>query len=215
MGDNLHLYGFRPYASRVGGVIPPPIPMSVASAQDDQDDSSRSININKGDPLLYVSTGGVIVAKTTTIVSYICAGVLRYYDAADGLMKTGKHYPNATTWGTVEARRGWVLAWPVRDIIWEIDVDDKTTATTKATYEALVHNNFEHVVPGNTANASADPYADVSSAANTATLGWRFVGVSPTKLNQDFAGAYVKMLCVINESGEAASPATGSIVAGI
>lgn len=211
--DNLHLYGFRPYASRTGSIVPP-VRMSVASGQNDVS-AAGSVNINKGDPLLYVSTGGVIVAPTTTIVSYICAGVAQYWDAGEGVVKIGKHYPNQTTWGTVEARRGYVLCWPVRDYIWEVDVDDKVTATTKAAYEALVHSNVEHTVPGNTTLLSADPYVDISGAASTATLGWRIVGISPTVNNRDFSGSNVKVLVVINESGEGGSAVTGSIVAGI
>jgi len=214
MADNVHLYGFRPYAVRSGAKLVPPVRMSVASGQNDVS-AAGSVNINAGDPLLYVSTGGVIVAPTTTIVSWVCAGVAQYWSAGDGVMKIGKHYPNQTTWGTVESRRGYVLCWPASAYTWEVDCDDKVTATTKAAYEALVHENTEFVVPGNTTNSSADPMLDISLHANTATLGCRIVGISGSVHNRDFSGSYVKLLVQFNEIGEAASAASASIVAGI
>jgi len=189
--------------------------MHVATAQDDVDDSANSVNINIGDPVKKVSTGGVMVALTTEIVYGIVLGIETYYDAATGLMRSGPYYPNQTTWGTVEARRGYVLVAPAAQGVWEIDVDDKTTFTTEATYRAAVGENAEHVVPGNTANASADPYLDISGHATTATLGWRIVDISPTQYNRDFSGSYVKVLVRVNESAEAGMPATGSIVAGV
>lgn len=215
MADNQHLYGFRWSVAANGRPMPTPIRCHVASGQDDQDDGSNSVNINAGDPLKMVNTGGVIVALTTNIVYGICVGVHSYYDASTGLMKSGKYYPNQTTWGTVESRRGYVYVVPASWGIWEIDVDDKVTATTKAAYRALINENAEFVVPGNTANASADPYLDISGHAVTATLGVRIVDVSPTMYNRDFSGSYVKLLVRFNEIGEPAAPASGSIVAGL
>lgn len=215
MADNVHLYGFRWSVSANGSAQPYVQRMHVATAQDDVDDSSNSVNINIGDPVKKVSTGGVMVALTTEIVYGIVMGIERYYDASTGLMRSGPYYPNQTAWGTVEARRGYVLVAPAAQGIWEIDCDDKVTATTEATYRALVGENSEHVVPGNTSATSADPYLDISLHATTATLGWRIVDISPTQYNRDFSGSYVKVLVRVNESAEAGMPATGSIVAGV
>ena len=216
MGDNAHLYGFRWSVSANGAPTPYVQRMHVASAQNDTNDGAGfSVNINVGDPVKKVSTGGVMVALTTEIVYGIVVGVGQYYEASSGLMRSGPYYPNQTTWGTVEARRGYVLVAPAAQGVWEIDCDDKVTATTEATYRALIGENSEHVCPGVSAAASADPMLDISLHATTATLGWRIVDISPTKYNRDFSGSYVKVLVRVNESAEAGMPATGSIVAGV
>lgn len=216
MADNLHIYGFRPYKPRSGQGFVAPIALTVATGQDDVDDAAQSVHIRPGDPLKLLSTGGVSVALTTEEVAYICAGILPYWSASDGTMVFGKHYPNQTAWGTIEARRGYVLGWRVDAYTWEIDCDDAVTATTKAAYVALINENCPFVVPGNTATGYADPFADISlhdPADVDDSL--RIVGISDSIHNRDFSGNYVKILVDWNMSDVAGWPAAGSLVAGV
>jgi len=213
MANNLHLYGFRPFKKKTGAN---PLRLTVATAQDDVDDGSNSVHIRPGDPLKLLSTGGVKVALTTEEVAYICAGILPVYSAAQGVMIHSKHYPNQTAWGTVEARRGYVMGWPVDAYTWEIDCDDAVTATTQAAYEALVNSNCAFVVPGNTTTGYCDPYADISTVDPTdVDDSLRIVGVSPSIHNRDFSGNYVKILVDWNMSDAAGWPDATSIVAGV
>lgn len=218
MADNTHFYGFRwwqgnshpcPYGKR----------MHVATGQDDQDDANNSIDINVGDPVTLLATGGVTVADgsggTPAKIYGIVVGVDQWYDSNAGAVTPAKKYKNQTSWGTVESRRGYVRVVPASAGIWEIDVDDATTATTLATYRALINSNADHANPGNTTETSADPKLDVSSAAADDQLQWRIVDVSPTLENQDYSGANVKLLVRVNESFEPGMPEDGSITVGI
>jgi hypothetical protein len=190
--------------------------MTVATAQDDVDDSANSVNIWPGDPLKTMATGGVKVALTTEEVDYICCGIYPYYDASTGIMKHGKYYPNATAWGTVEARRGWVACYRADAYIWEVDVDDKVTATTYAGYVAHINANCAFVVPGDTTKVAADPYADISTVDPTdVDDSLRIVGISDTIHNRDFSGSYVKLLVEFNLTGLAGTPEASELVAGI
>jgi len=210
MPDNVHKYGFRPYRA-VHSAAPMPMVQSVATAQDDQDDSANSINLNVGDPVIPVSTGGVGICQADTPCLGIISGIKTYWDGS--FMRSGTYLPNATTWGTVESRRSLIYVLPASAYIWEIDVDDKTTATTRATYQALVGENCQHTTPGDTSAVTADPFLDISDHATTHNHSWRIVGISDTADNRYFDGSYVKLLVQINESYEAGSPTT--MVAGI
>jgi hypothetical protein len=220
MADNRHRYGFRYHSPRYGNTKPPTIMMSIATGQNDVDDSANSININIGDPVEKVNTGGVIVANVDEVVWGIVVGPILYWDGDK--MRKGKYYPNQTAWGTVEGRRGYVGCMTASAAVWEVDCDENATdaslaSADKAGYMAIVGENIQHTCPGDTTNGTADPYLDLSDHATTYTHGWRIVGVSETLENQDYSGNYVKLLVVINESQEAgaARGADNSIVAGV
>lgn len=215
MADNTHLYGFRPVRTVHGGRIPNPVPLFYATGQDDVDDGANSIDINVGDPLKLMNSGGVKVALSDTDVSYVCAGFGPIYNAASGVMEPATKLKNQTAWGTVESRRPIIYGWPARGIIYEIDCDDAVTATTYAAYVALVNANCTWDVPGNTAQTSADPVLDISLVNTTAALGCRIVGVSDTAWNQDFSGNYVKLLVQFNEINDAGAPANDELIVGI
>ena len=214
MADNAAKYGFRWYAGNPSP-CPAPIKVYVATSQDHQDDTSTSCLIRAGDPLKLVSTGGVNIALTTNSVMYICVGLGPVWDGEK--MAFRRTFPNTHAWGTNESRRPHLLAVPAKAGMWEIDVDDTTTATTFAAYMAFIGENTEHVVPGSATidpvGRVARPLLDISLHATTAGLGWRIVGVSDTVENKDFSGANVKLLVTVNESQEAGSAATN--VAGV
>lgn len=199
MADNAARYGFRWNSAWNGGKsCPVPIRMTVATGKDHVDDSGNSVDLNIGDVVKIESTGTVTICEDTGSPYGIIVGVHPYWDGT--VMKPSSKVPNQNAWGTVEARRPWVDVVPVTAGIWEVDVDDATTATTYAAYIALVGENCNHFSAGNTANTSAAPKLDISSHATTAALDWRIVGISQTAENKDFSGANVKLLVAANTS---------------
>jgi len=213
MADNKTQYGFRWASAWNGGKsCPVPIKMTVASGQDDQDDGSNSVDINIGDPLKLLGTGGVTLALTTDPISFICVGILPHWDAGQGVMRPNSKLPNQTTWGTVEARRSYVMCVPATAGLWEIDCDDSSTATTFAAYVALIHSNCNHVVAGNTANTSAKPEINITSAGATdEAFELRIMGISETAENKDFSGAQVKLIVAVNNSQLPGTPGTNVV----
>lgn len=199
MANNVHKYGFRWVKGWNGSNnIPQPIRKTVATGQDDQDDGSNSVDLNIGDPVKLVSTGGVALALTTNSIYGIISGIRPYWDG--NVMRPRNKLPNQTSWGTVEARRSWVDVIPITSGLWEIDADENTSATTFAAYVAFLGENCNHTVPGNTSATSADPYLDISSHATTAALELRLVGISQSAENKDFSGTNVKLYVAANTS---------------
>lgn len=217
MGDNVHQYGFRwSVAANGGKPCPTPVRHFVASGQNDQNDGAGfSIHLRPGDPVKLVSTGGVTIANTTDAVYGIIVGIGQYYEASTGLMRSGPYWPNQTTWGTIESRRGHLLVVPAKWGLWEVDVDDKVTATTYAAYHAFRGENVTHTCAGVAANLSADPRIDVSTHNTTNTLIWRIHDLSSSSYNRDYSGSNVKLIVRVNVSQEAASVAAANVVAGV
>lgn len=212
MGNNAHIYGLRIAFARGGGKIPTPITRVVADAyQGTIDGGGTNVGLSIGDPVKLVSDGSVALANTTNSTYGVIVSVLPYWNATLGRMEFSDYIPGATTSSGVFERRTRVQVVPISDAIWELDVDEATTATTEAAYEAFIGENVTMVCPGDTTIAGrykADPRIDISTHATTNTLIWRIVGVSPQQ--QDFAGTNVKLLiaCNIPQDNFAAS-ATG------
>lgn len=209
MADNLAQYGFRPFSRRTSA---PPVVRTVATGQDDQDDNSASVGINIGDPVTQVSTGGVIVCKTTIKPWGIVVGIKAYYDGTR--MVYGKAVPNQTSWGTVEERRTQVLVQPVESYNWEIDADDNVgpsaaACNTYALFLSHIGLNASHTCIK--VGTKATPKLDISSAAVTEDLVWRIENVSPTLYNKDFSGANVKLIVSCNDGLWAGMPATSIV----
>lgn len=209
--DNVHKYGFRWAAGQ--GPMPAPVKLFVATGQDHVDDGATSVILRPGDPLKLVSTGGVNLAVTTNLPSYIMVGLGPVWDGT--AMSPRRTFPNQNAWGTVEARRPYVLGVPVKSGYWEIDVDDATSATTYAGYVAFIGENAEHTCAGSATidpvGRVGDPRLDISVHATTAGLGWRIEGISESVENRDFAGANVKLIVRVNDSQEAGSAATNVV----
>ncbi len=212
MADNKTEYGLRWATAWNGGKsCPVGMRMTVATTQDDQDDGNNSIDLNIGDPLKALSTGGVTIAQTTDVIDYVLIGVLPHWDSGQGVMRPNSKLPNQTNWGTIEARRSWVMCVPSTAGLWEMDCDDSSTATTFAAYIALIHSNCNLVIAGNTANTSAKPEIDISSTATDENFALRLMGVSQTAENKDFSGAQVKLIVAINETNLPGSAATNVV----
>ena len=222
---NKHLYGFRWAWAYNGNTMPSPEIWDIDSgvAANFVDDAAASCNLNVGDPVSRVNTGAVFLATTGVDPYGIVVGIEQLYDPTTGKVGKGKRVPNQLAYPTF-AQRTRVAVIPVRAGYWECDCDDAVTATTLATYRALLHSNVAHRCPGNVAQATADPVLDISTTNVTNTLEWRLVDVSSTMENQDFAtattvglvtSAFVKMIVRANVSTEAGEVASGGAVAGL
>src|SRR5512134_3950662 len=131
MADNVHKYGFR-WASGQGS-MPKAIEYHVADAyQAKADDTTTSVDLRIGDPVKLVNDGSVALANTTDLVFGIVVAVHRYYNSGLGAVRPGDRVPGAVTGGGLLERQTRVGVVPAKRGLWEIDVDDATTATTEA-----------------------------------------------------------------------------------
>lgn len=201
MANNRARYGFRFVRQRSGGTnLPTPIECAIAdSYQATSDGAASNVGLSVGDPVLLVSTGTVGLATTTVDVWGVIVGFKPYWNGS--FMTPTNYLPGATTGGGVLDRQSRALVVPVENNVFECDVDDATTATTYAAYQAFIGENVDHTCVADTTNASrpkANPKLDISGHAVTATLGWRIVGISQSLENEDFSGTGVKLHVMCN-----------------
>lgn len=204
MAVNRYVYGFRPWK-----------PLTNLASHDHkvvtayQATVTTDVDFGVGDVVQWVSDGTVSLAVgsegTQDDIYGVITNVVQYYDSTNDELRRGEVIPGGTTY-TLHARASVVSIVPASSIWWEVMVDDKTSATTRAAYELLIGTNADHV---NVAlNTRANPQIDVSTANTTETLQWRIMGVSPTEENRDFAEENVKLLVMGNRVNEPAAPAT-------
>lgn len=209
MADNRPAYGFRLVGLTGGPGHPKPIRKIVASAASfDVTNGLQNAALTMGDVVTLASTGGVTLcagAETTPANPYgVIVGVEPYFDASigqAGAMRPSSELPSDIAWGTVLSRQSKLIIQPfLPGLVFEVDVDDATTATTEAAYQAFIGENVSMI---NTGIADAvprrvAPKIDISSHNTTATLCFTIVGISPTLDNVDFSGANVKLLVTAN-----------------
>lgn len=214
MADNQHFYGFRwrRNMTQSGSGAPKPIRVRFASAFAPTA-NGNGVNLRVGDPVSLLSTGyaGVAVGSEGTQLGIygILVGFGPRWDGAQ--MQFTDKYVSGTTYGTILDREsvGWVI--PVQDQVFEIDCDDKVTATTRAGYLAFVGENCDHRLPSDTTNSAdpkVDPYLDISSHATTNTLQWRIVDLSD-RIDVDYSGSNVPLLVTCNRVQMAPHNTTG------
>lgn len=208
MANNTAMYGFRHVAGDHRSAQD--IECFVADAETIADDASAACDLSPGDPVKLTAAGGVNLAKTTDKVYGVVKAVLGVYDSANGTYGPSNRVPVASTGGGLSERRTRVLVTLAKGNVFEVDVDEAITATTEAAYFALIGTNVEHVCvrAARYGAFAAFPRIDISSTATTAGLGWRIVGISKNAANKDFSGTGVKLLVMVNDSQEPASPAT-------
>jgi hypothetical protein len=208
MADNLQRYGFRPFKGKYSSEEKVEI-WPVASAYQAAP-GATNVPLNVGDPVARVSDGTValVAAGSGTDVYGVIVGIERVYDAAIGAPGKNKLVPGGTAW-TGLPNQTLVQVAPVLGRIFEVDVDEATTATTEATYQSYRGENADIIyVP--VLNTAANPRLDISTHNTTAALQCNIVGISPTQDNQDFAGLWVKLLIQFNQVDDAGLPtATG------
>lgn len=221
MADNTHYYGFRWSHAANSRPMPQPEERAVADAYQAQDDASGfNVNLNPGDPVKLVSDGTVALANTTDaiygiMVAVSSRGVFDSTIGQGGAMKPSRNLPGGTTGGGLLERQSRILVVPASAGVWEIDVNNNTSYTTEAAYQAAIGENANHVCVGVQANSEADPRLDATSVNTTNTLTWRIVGISNNESNQDFTGENVKLYVRINVSQEAGASASGNAVDGV
>jgi hypothetical protein len=208
MADNLQRYGFRPFKGKYASEEKVEI-WPVASAYQAAP-GTVNVPLRVGDPVARVSDGTValVAAGSGTDVYGVIVGIERVYDSAVGAPGKNSLVPGGTTW-TGLPNQTLVQVAPVLGRIFEVDVDDATTATTEAAYQAFRGENVD-IVYGAVLNTGAFPRVDISGHATTAALQCNIVGISPTQDNQDFSGSHVKLLIQFNQVDDAGLPtATG------
>lgn len=204
--NNQHLRGFRWVGSLNNVQHPPIVRKPVATGYRALSTVSASAvyyDWQEGDPCLITTDGSIIISagaeddSPAASVYGIIAGWEPLYDSSLGAMHPQNKYPSAgVVWGTNEQRRSWARVIPVVDQLFEIDVDENTTATTFAAYQDMVGENVDHILSG--VAGDMDPRLDISTNAPTNSLLWRIHAVSRTAYNQDFSGTNVKLIVTAN-----------------
>lgn len=210
MADNTHRYGLRWVGSLSGACYPKPREFLVASAYQ-ATVSAQNVDLNIGDPVSFnvgaPGSGFIELASGAGSPSIFWGVIVGFSNVKVGLPLLGRKFsrlPGGTTWAS-EQNASKVLVVPFGDNLWEIDVDDKVTATTLAAYRALIDKNCDLTYSRDATNADqpkANPLLDISTASDD-TADFRIVDVSRTAMNQDFSGSYVKLIVCGNEIGNA------------
>jgi hypothetical protein len=205
MADNRRKYGFRFYSSATGAGRTAGIENFVVSGYQ-ANVAATNVGVTIGDPVAYNAAGGFELAEDITADRFfgVCVGIINARIDANGKSRPTSYLPGGTTW-TAEQDRTRLVVLPFGRDIWEIDADDAVTATTLAAYRLLqgLNCDFRYRIDSSDANKpKADPVLDISTAATTAGLDFRIVGVSRTAENADFSGANVKLLVQLNVGSE-------------
>lgn len=197
MANNTHLYGFRYHSNLNGVACPQPLKMRVASAYQAAP-SAINCDLNVGDPVKYVSDGTIALAAAGESIFGVIVGIGPTNYSGSGFAYT-KSLPGGTT--SSLARPIFVHVLPVASLLFEVDVDENTTATTEATYITYIGENADHSLNPVAGSTLADPMLDISGH-QTATAGWRIVDVS-RRPDTDYSGTYVKLIVSCNEVQQA------------
>lgn len=195
MANNVGVYGIRPatgkYASSKN-----PLTKIVATAYQANPGSAGNVDLNIFDPVIRVSDGSVAIATATGATFGVIVGVKQVYNSGIGAISPSNKVPGGTAWTTID-RQTQVLVLPVYGQYFEIDAD-AATATTLAGWQAFIGENCNLSYTVNTTEAKAYPRLATASHNTTNTLPWNIVDVSPTMLNQDYSGLYVKLIVQAN-----------------
>jgi len=203
MADNLAKYGFRWVGGKGGRALPDPIECIVATGESfDVTSGAQNVGIGPGDVVTRLSTGGVTLCagnETTPASPFgVVVGVRPYWSVAESRMVLAELLPSDVAWGTILERQSKLLVVPIDQGYWEVDVDEATTATTLAAYQAFIGENVSFINTGASGEARAKPKIDISTHATTNSLMFRIAAISGTQDNQDYSGANVKIIVEAN-----------------
>ncbi len=162
----------------------------------------NNVNINPGDVVKKVSDGTVALCAAGDPPYGVVTRIHPYYDSGLGRMTFGKNLPFNTVYGSNLERQSFVSIIPVQNALFRALADDKTTATTQATYTGYIGENVDLINVGDTGRSSVNPQVDISTHATTNTLTWRIVDISP-EVNIDFTGLYVPLIIAANYAQDA------------
>lgn len=212
MADNMRDYaGFKWHRSQFANTPGSIVRCPVASGYTGAISGGTTIDLNIGDPVRVLADGTVAHAAgneaggTGQDIFGIVQSVEPYWDGNKKV--PGFRLPANTVYGSILERQSAVLVVPVAGHVFEIEVDDIVTATTESGYQALVGTNADHrLTTGSEPRSNC--LLDISTTG-TATAQWRIIGISRNIKNQDFSGAYVKLLVMCNEIQQAPFTTTG------
>lgn len=197
MADNATLRGFRWAFAKNGATNPPFRVVHVATGY--------GTLLAIGDAVKFAADGLQRAAAGDALICGVVAGVKQYWDGT--YRKRGRYLPASTSYSTDLTKQSLLTIIPVTGQVFEVDADDKTTATTEAAYQALINENCDHIVESGSGNQSYMAL-DISTHAITSAQ-WRIVGIAK-KVNTDFSGLRVKLLVECNESEEPAYSTTAT-----
>lgn len=214
MADNTPQYGFRWVGNLYGMPYPKPIPCQVATGQNwNVVGDATNLNLNVGDPVTVTSSGVITLAGGSEFTAgngqAIKGIVVGFGPVWNGTRMVPQTFlQSGVSWGTIQDRAPVVYVIPAEMGVWEVDCDEASTATTRAAYQLFVGENVDHILLPDDTALKAVPRLDISSHATT-TAQWRILNISPSTLNQDFSGNYVKLLVQVNEGQAPMFTATG------
>lgn len=162
----------------------------------------NNVNVTPGDVVKKVSDGTVALCAAGDQPYGVVQRIHPYYDTNLGRMTIGTKLPFNTVYSTNLERQSFVSIIPVQNAIFEAVADDKTTATTQATYTGYIGENVDLINTGDTTRGTVNPMLDISTHATTNTLTWRIVDIAP-QINIDFTGLYVPLYVTANYSQDA------------
>lgn len=194
---NVSHTGFRWKFNRNSPGAPPPIRVLHVA-------TSYGTKICRGVPLKVDTDGSVVVATPGDSIFGIADGVEQYYDGTT--VRSGTALPATTVWGTNVSRQSRVRVIPVRGQIFEVQVDENTTATTLVGYQAFIQENAEWAA-GTNVGDEAGAVLDISGHATTNSLSVRIEDV-PNKESQDFTSTGVVLHVSFNLIQDTASGST-------
>jgi hypothetical protein len=194
---NLHRKGFRwvGHKNAPSQTNPPIILCPVA------DDFATTLKI--GVPVKRLSTGYIEDADPGDTVFGVFVGAEQYYDSSIGALRGGPTLPASTSYDTNGSRVSLARVIPARDQLFEINVDDNTTATTYLGYVAFLHENAEWAV-GTDGDEVDGAVLDISGHNTTNTLSVRIEDI-PDRNMQDFSAADVRLVVSFNLIQDTAS----------
>lgn len=214
MANNRAKYGFRFYSSQYGTGRASGIEGGVTSGYQ-ANVPATNVGVSIGDPVAYNAAGNFELAEDITADHFfgVIAAIRNARVDSNGKSRPVAYLPGNTTY-TNEVDRTSLIVLPFGNNIWEVDADDNVTATTLAAYRLLVglNANMAYTLDlTNTDKPRANPQLDISTAAVTAGLDFRIVGVSRTAENVDFSGTNVKLLVQLNLGSDPALGTTGVV----
>ncbi len=192
---------------------PNPVELQVASGHDfNITGQTADFSLRPGDAIQLTAGGLADVSDVGDPIDYVMVDVGNSGQVYDATRKrfeispkglaSGKTYPS-------DNFRTRVLAIPVNGVVFEIDVDTSgVTQDSRSDYQALIGQNADLVYEPDVPELTLNPKLNLASVT-TGTAQLRIVGISPSRDNEDFAQANVKMLVMVNESGRVPYGTTG------
>ncbi len=212
--DNQAYYGFRLFrGAGFGSAIGTPqvLRVPVASNYDSTTPTggTAGVGFTVGDVVSQKSDGTVqhcVVDATPTpgensAALGVVVGIEPWFDSSigqAGALRRTPTLPAGVIYGTNLERQSNLLIVSMAGNVFEVDVNDNTTATTQAAYTAFIGEQVTLVY--NAVAPKAFPRINISThTVGTGTQGqFRILGISPNFANQDFSGLNVKLLVTGN-----------------